>query len=45
MKLRFFFPKFHELYELMCNYEHLLEQKKFDFGILCGNGTMTSGRG
>ncbi len=37
--------QFHEFYELMCEYKHLLEQKKFDLDSLCGNGTMTNGGG
>jgi hypothetical protein len=39
------FFQFHELYELMCEYKHLLGQKKFDLDSLCGNGTMTNGGG
>jgi hypothetical protein len=29
----------------MCEYEHLLEHKKFDLDFLCGNGTITTGGG
>ncbi len=37
--------QFHELCEFMCEYEHLLEHKKFDLDFLCGNGTITNGGG
>ncbi len=38
------FLQFHHLCELMCESEHLLEQKKTNYlNFLCENGTMTSG--
>jgi hypothetical protein len=37
-----FLFSFHKLCELLCEYEHLLKQKKIDLDFLCWNGTMTS---
>ncbi len=38
-----FYFQFHDLCELMCEYQHLLEQSKIDLDFLWGDGIMASG--